>query len=172
LKPLGDHPHSRFPLISVPFAGMSVMFLISLIGTGLLLMFFETRGMRTTLALSFKGDVKRETRWLAHYGQSACTIVAAVLAWQLDPREIKAVEAIIVATFATSPIAVILKRLLSRVRPGREHAGKFLGPSRKHANYKESFPSIHSAARCSRGMWARRSRPVQILIRSEMARRL
>ena len=32
-----------------------------------------------------------------------------------------------------------------RVRPGRENAGKFLGPSLKHANYRESFPSSHSA---------------------------
>ncbi|HZL35577.1 MAG TPA: phosphatase PAP2 family protein [Tepidisphaeraceae bacterium] len=124
---------------------MSVMFLISLIGACVLLMFFETRGMRTTLALSFKGDVKRETRWLAQYGQSACTIVAGVLVWQLDTRRFKAVAAIIVATLAASLISMLLKRLLSRVRPGRENAGKFLGPSWKHANYKESFPSSHSA---------------------------
>jgi membrane-associated phospholipid phosphatase len=31
------------------------------------------------------------------------------------------------------------------VRPRRENAGKFLGPTWKHANWRESFPSSHSA---------------------------
>jgi membrane-associated phospholipid phosphatase len=35
--------------------------------------------------------------------------------------------------------------LIGRVRPGRENAGKFLGPTFKHANYRESFPSSHTA---------------------------
>ena len=29
-----------------------------------------SRGLKTTLALSFKGDLKRESRWLAQYGQA------------------------------------------------------------------------------------------------------
>ena len=40
---------------------------------------------------------------------------------------------------------MILKRLIGRVRPGREDAGKFLGPTFRHANYRESFPSNHTA---------------------------
>lgn len=125
---------------------MSIMFLISLLGGCVVLMILETRGLPTTLALSFKGDVKRETRWLAQYGQSVCTAVAALLVWRLDTRRTAAPLAIIVAVAAASIFSMLLKRLLSRVRPGREQAGKFLGPSWKHANYKESFPSSHSAS--------------------------
>jgi undecaprenyl-diphosphatase len=102
-------------------------------------------GLRTTLTLSFKGDIKRETRWLAQYGQSVCTPVAAVLIWQLDEKNRRGAIILVAAVLASSLSAMLLKRLLSRVRPGRENAGKFLGPSWKHANYKESFPSSHSA---------------------------
>jgi membrane-associated phospholipid phosphatase len=42
-------------------------------------------------------------------------------------------------------VATTLKRLLGRARPRSEYAGKFLGPSFGHANYRESFPSSHSA---------------------------
>ena len=45
--------------------------------------------MRTTLDLHFKGDLKRETRWFAQYGQSACTPVAFLLVWDLDPRGLR-----------------------------------------------------------------------------------
>jgi undecaprenyl-diphosphatase len=110
-------------------------------------MVLETRGLPTTLSLSFKGDIKRESRWLAQYGQSVCTPVAAILIWQLDvvhPRSTAIIVAVTVLICST--ICMLIKRLLSRVRPGRENAGKFLGPSWKHANYKESFPSSHSAA--------------------------
>ena len=40
---------------------------------------------------------------------------------------------------------MIVKRLTGRVRPNRDLAGKFLGPTWKHANARESFPSSHSA---------------------------
>jgi undecaprenyl-diphosphatase len=109
------------------------------------LLILEKLGLPTTLALNFKGDVKRETRWLAQYGQSVCTAVAAGLVWQLDPPNRRVVIALVVAVFATSIIALVIKRLLGRVRPGREGAGNFTGPSWKHANYRESFPSSHSA---------------------------
>jgi membrane-associated phospholipid phosphatase len=109
------------------------------------LMLVEVRGVRTTLALQFKGDIKRETRWLAQYGQSVCTPVAALLVWQIDPHGWRAGLLVLVATMLASLSVGVLKRLLGRVRPGREHAGQFLGPSWKHANYRESFPSSHSA---------------------------
>ncbi len=109
------------------------------------MMVLETWGLPTTLSLSFKGDIKRESRWLAQYGQSVCTPVAAVLVWQLDPRHRREAIIIAISVLACSTSCMVMKRLLSRVRPGRENAGKFLGPSWKHANYKESFPSSHSA---------------------------
>ena len=42
--------------------------------------------------------------------------------------------------------STFIKKLVGRVRPRLEHAGKFLGPLIKHANYCESFPSNHSAS--------------------------
>jgi len=126
---------------------MNLKFLISLLGVSGAMMALETWGLPTTLSLSFKGDVKRESRWLAQYGQFVCTAVAAALMVQLDPHpwRFAAAGVVVLAVLATSIIAMLVKRLVSRVRPGRENAGKFLGPTWKHANYKESFPSSHSA---------------------------
>ena len=122
---------------------------ILLLAACAVLMVLEWRGVRTTLELNFKGDVKRETRWLAQYGQSVCTPVAALLVYQLDPLpqdlRLKKAVAVVAGVLAASVVALVVKRLLGRVRPGRENAGKFLGPSLKHANYRESFPSSHSA---------------------------
>ncbi|HET6249512.1 MAG TPA: phosphatase PAP2 family protein [Tepidisphaeraceae bacterium] len=126
---------------------MNVMFLISLLGVAGAMMALETWGLPTTLSLSFKGDIKRETRWLAQYGQSVCTPVAALLVLQLDPRPWRTNPAgvVLASVIVTSVLCTFFKRLLSRVRPGRENAGKFLGPRWRHDNYKESFPSSHSA---------------------------
>jgi membrane-associated phospholipid phosphatase len=124
---------------------LTVLFILAALCAAL--MWFERRGLRTTLALTMKGDVKRETRWLAQYGQSVCTGVAALLVFQLDPRPTRGRAALTVigGVLAASVASLLLKRLLSRVRPGHDNAGKFLGPSWKHANYRESFPSSHSA---------------------------
>lgn len=126
---------------------MNLKFLISLLGACGIMMALETWGLPTTLSLSFKGDIKRESRWLAQYGQFVCTAVAAALMIQLDPHPWRwnAAGVVVLAVLATSIIAMLIKRLISRIRPGRENAGKFLGPSWTHANYKESFPSSHSA---------------------------
>ncbi len=51
----------------------------------------------------------------------------------------------VLIALAASLIAMVIKRLVSRVRPGRPNAGKFLGPQLSHANFRESFPSSHSA---------------------------
>jgi membrane-associated phospholipid phosphatase len=110
------------------------------------LMVLESRGLKTTLALTFKGDIKRESRWLAQYGQAVCTALAAVLVWQLDPPRRAKVLPLVLAVIIATIIATGIKRLVSRVRPGRDNAGKFLGPSWSHANFRESFPSSHSAS--------------------------
>jgi membrane-associated phospholipid phosphatase len=106
----------------------------------------EKAGLRTTLVLNFKGDVKRETRWLAQYGQAVCALVAAWLIFQLDPPGRRWIEPMLTATFGVSIVAMLVKRLFGRVRPNRENAGKFMGPTWRHANFRESFPSSHSAA--------------------------
>ena len=127
---------------------MNYSVLISLSVAAAVLMLIESMGAPLTLALHFKGDVKRETRWLAQYGQAVCTVVAALLVWRLDrePAHQKAVWAIAAASIAASVVAFLLKRLLGRVRPGRERAGTFMGPTISHANWRESFPSSHSAS--------------------------
>ncbi len=110
-----------------------------------ILMLLESRGVRTTLQLSFKGDIKRETAFLAQWGQSVATPLATLLVFQLDVPHRKESLLMIGGVLIASIICFIFKRLLGRVRPNRENAGKFLGPSLKHANYRESFPSSHSA---------------------------
>jgi membrane-associated phospholipid phosphatase len=124
---------------------MNLMLLGGLVGGCVVLMLLERRGLRTTLALNFKGDVKRESRWAAQYGQAACTAVAVVLIWQLDPPRRWAAIALIIGSAATSVLSMLVKRLVGRVRPGRPNAGHFLGPTLRHANFRESFPSSHSA---------------------------
>jgi membrane-associated phospholipid phosphatase len=125
--------------------GFSLPLLLGLLAACAVMMVLERRGLPTTLSLTFKGDIKRESRWLAQYGQFVCTFVAALLVWQLDASNRWRVVPILVALFAASLASMLIKRAVSRVRPGRENAGRFLGPSFKHANYKESFPSSHSA---------------------------
>src|SRR5439155_11270724 len=90
-----------------------------------------------------------ESRWLAQYGQAISPVVAAILIYQLDPeihrRQVGAI-ALLIATFGAAIAGLLIKRLLGRVRPGREHAGRFLGPTWRHANWRESFPSNHTAS--------------------------
>lgn len=112
----------------------------------LVMMLVERTGVRTTLDLHVKGDLKRESRWLAQYGQGACTLAGAVLVWQLDTRSIRIALAVFLAPLVASFACTVIKRSAGRVRPNRENAGKFLGPTLKHANFRESFPSSHSAS--------------------------
>src|SRR5947208_8901309 len=123
--------------------------LIILVAVCALFMLLERLGLPTTLELQIKGDVKRETRWLAQYGQSVCTPIAALLVYQLHPgsdaTRLHRGLALLAGVSATSVITMLIKRTLGRVRPGWENAGKFLGPTLEHANYRESFPSSHSA---------------------------
>src|SRR3954471_3180578 len=104
---------------------MNVIVLIVLAGLCVIFFVLERQGVPTTLDLHFKGDVKRETRWLAQYGQSVCTPVAALLVYQLDPAgdaRQRAARAVLVVggVLAVSIITMVLKRTLGRVRPGRE----------------------------------------------------
>jgi membrane-associated phospholipid phosphatase len=111
------------------------------------MMLLERRGLPTTLTLSFKGDLKRETRFLVQYGQLVCTFFTAILVWQIDgARGPRVCAALWSAVIGVTIVATGSKRLLGRARPRSVHAGKFLGPSCKHANYRESFPSSHSAS--------------------------
>ena len=112
-------------------------------------------GVRTTLDLHFKGDVKRETRWLAQYGQSACTPVAVLLVWDLDPRGLQRRVAGRRRGRGDGVVVMVLKRLLGRVRPGRENAGQFLGPrsstpTTARASRRATRPAPSRCRRCWR----------------------
>lgn len=124
---------------------MTVALIVSLLVACGVLMLVERSGVRTTLDLRFKGDVKRETRWLAQYGQFVCTLVVGLLVWDLDPRGLRHAAPIVTTVLVTSLVVMVLKRAIGRVRPGRELAGRFLGPTLRHANFRESFPSSHTA---------------------------
>lgn len=109
----------------------------------------ERAGLPVMLNLSFRGDIKRENRWFAQYGQTSCTVIAALLIWRLD-RDRWLLAAPMVAAWMVAGLSCIaIKRLLGRVRPGHPGAGRFLGTSLKSANWRESFPSSHTAAAAS-----------------------
>src|SRR5437868_14781631 len=123
---------------------MNLMVLLVLLIACAALLVLERLGMPTTLALHVKGDIKRESRWLAQYGQAISPVVAAILIYQIDPdvhRRQMGTMALLIATFGAAIAGLVIKRLLGRVRPGRDHAGRFLGPTWRHANWRESFPS-------------------------------
>src|SRR3954447_13422073 len=137
--------HAAMFRVTTSRRDMNLVVLIILLAACAALFILERTGVRTTLELEFKGDIKRESRWLAQYGQSVCTPVAALLVGTMDPAAKLKPFLVIAAVLSASVACMLLKRALGRVRPGREDAGKFLGPSLKHANYRESFPSSHSA---------------------------
>src|SRR5213596_2582678 len=101
---------------------MNLSVLLILLGACVISFILEQTGVPTTLELHFKGDIKRESRWLAQYGQSVCTPVAALLVWRLDPDPKLKPLMVIACVVATSIACMLLKRLLGRVRPGRENA--------------------------------------------------
>jgi membrane-associated phospholipid phosphatase len=126
-------------------AQMSLWILIGLPAACVLMLLIERAGIPTTLQLKFKGDIKRESHWLSQYGQFVATVVAMFLIFDLDEANRMRAIPVGVAVGCTSLSAFMLKRMLGRVRPNREQAGQFLGPCLRHENYRESFPSSHSA---------------------------
>ncbi len=115
----------------------------------LIVMLLERWGAPVVLTLNFKGDIKRETRWFAQYGQFACSIVGAILVARLDSRGWSIAGPLVIAPLAIGLLGGGIKRVLGRVRPGHPGAGRFMGPSARHANWRESFPSNHSATAVS-----------------------
>jgi len=135
---------------------MNLWIPVSLFLAAGILMIFELRGARVVLQLSFKGDIKRESQWLAQFGQAVATAAAAALIYAFErpidtsmwhdlPGYVAKPIAVCATVLGSSLSVYVIKRLTGRVRPNRENAGKFLGPSWKHANWRESFPSSHSA---------------------------
>jgi undecaprenyl-diphosphatase len=137
-------------LLMVAAATMNWVLLSALLGGAAVLLLLERMGLAWTPHLGFKGDLNREARFLAQYGQGTCVVTVAILLWRMDHRKLAMgldpFVPVLVATFGTALIAVAIKRLCGRVRPGREQAGQFLGPSLRHQSSRESFPSMHTAS--------------------------
>lgn len=123
---------------------MSILVVIALGLLALVMLGLEASGFRTTLRLSFKGDVKRETAFLAQYGQSVATPLAGWFVY-IGTGDWRPATAVVLTVLVASVACMILKRLLGRMRPERPNAGRFTGPSLRHDNARESFPSSHSA---------------------------
>lgn len=124
---------------------------VSLSIASVFMFILERKGAKVVLSLSFKGDIKRESRWLAQFGQGACTLaVAAILVCMDNQRRFRfhfsPACLLLVGVFGASLFSTGVKRIFGRVRPNRENAGKFLGFTWRHDNSRESFPSSHSAA--------------------------
>ena len=115
-------------------------------------MLMERWGAPVVLTLKFKGDLKRESRWFAQYGQFACSLVCAWVVARLDSRGWKVGGPLVIAPLAIGLMGAVVKRILGRVRPGHPGAGYFMGFSMRHANWRESFPSNHSATAISFSM--------------------
>ena len=117
------------------------------------LMLLERSGVRMTLTLSFRGDLRRETQWLAQYGQSVCTFFIAGGLFSLRPNPWPATLALWGAFLTAAAVAGLIKRLTGRVRPGLHlgsmRPGQFVGMTWKHAGWRESFPSSHTACAVS-----------------------
>ncbi|MGC4032615.1 MAG: phosphatase PAP2 family protein [Tepidisphaeraceae bacterium] len=128
---------------------MNYWFFFSLLIASAVMLVLEQRGAKVVLQLSFKGDIKRESLWLQQWGQLVATFFVMLFIYSFEPNHMDGVKkswSLAAAVFSASMFCFVLKRTLGRVRPNRENAGKFLGPSWKHANWRESFPSSHSTA--------------------------
>ncbi len=110
-----------------------------------LLIIVEWRGARTTITLSFRGDLHREAAFLAQYGQSVCTPIAAWLV-AIAKGSWTPFLTVMVPVMAVSVLCLVLKRSTGRIRPGRERAGRFTGFGWRRDSKRESFPSSHSAS--------------------------
>jgi len=126
---------------------MNVPLVIALLIAAAIMMVLEMCGAPVVLQLPMKGDIKRESQFLAQFGQAVATGITAWIMYSFEQTPLGAKKALVTVgtVFAASLACFIVKRLCGRVRPNRENAGKFLGPSLKHANWRESFPSSHSA---------------------------
>jgi len=123
---------------------------LSLVVACAILMVLERRGAPVILTLTIKSDIKRETRFLAQYGQFFCCAIAATLVYTLGGSTWRdhgpgIAVCVLSAPFIAGALGMVVKRLLGRVRPGHENAGRFMGFDAGHANWRESFPSNHSA---------------------------
>src|SRR5678815_1682384 len=91
-----------------PMTTFNLPLLLGLLAACAVFMVMEFRGLKTPLSLNMKGDVKRETRWLAQYGQAVCSGVAAPLGWRAGPSPARGRKARrVVGTVAAVSVAAM-----------------------------------------------------------------
>jgi membrane-associated phospholipid phosphatase len=132
--------------------GVPILVVAGLIGACALVMAAELAGVRTSVHLELKGDVARDSRWAAQYGQFTCVIVAAALVWQFESRQRRgrAVATLLIAVIASALLGSAIKHSTGRLRPAYASAPtatrQFTGPFLSRDSHRESFPSSHTAA--------------------------
>ena len=120
-----------------------VLFILGI--ASVVLIIAERMGMRATMQLSFRGDIRREAAFLAQYAQSVCTPLICILVWQLDPRGYKAALAVLAAVGATAVIGMFLKRSFGRVRPLR--GGGYASIASRTTRVSRGVDILRNAAR-------------------------
>lgn len=130
---------------------MNLWLFFSLLAAAGVFLLIERR-VPLTLNLTFKGDIRRESYWLAQFGQFVATAAAMALVWDFDPSDPMKPIAIGVTVSTASLVSNGLKMLFGRIRPDRENAGQFTGPHWRRSNRRESFPSSHSACAFALGI--------------------
>jgi len=112
----------------------------------LCLLCLELAGLQTGLSTTMRGDIERETRFLAQYGQFSCVAMIVTAIWLLDPIKRRAIPFLIAVVLLATGAATMVKHLSGRVRPHHEHAGMFLGPNASLRSSQASFPSGHTTS--------------------------
>lgn len=123
---------------------------LALLAGGGLAVVLEWRRLLPTPTLNVRKDIKRETLFVAQYGQAVCTGLVAWVVWLMEETTpLLRAAALITGVVAASLATWLVKRIAGRIRPGKgrdgHDSGAFLGPAWRSGGWRESFPSSHSA---------------------------
>lgn len=124
----------------------TLTFCIALMIAAVAVITLELSGVSTGWRLRFRGDVARETMWLAQYGQFTCVVCIALTIWLIDPAKRRFIPLLIIAVLVAAGTATVVKLASGRVRPNHEHSGQFNGPFAEHKSANRSFPSGHTTS--------------------------
>ena len=145
----------EFRAIDPRIMGLGCLLLLSI---PILLLPFDLRLSNWFTGLDFPGDVDKDLQAFQQFGQIASLILVTVLVLRLEPIPIRrSLLDLWLAILLAAGIAVLIKTLFGRVRPGiydADIAGTFLGPPwvRDNPEFEgkwnivASMPSNHSTA--------------------------
>lgn len=145
----------EFRAIDPRIMGLGCLLLLTV---PVLLLPFDIRLSNWFTGLDFPGDVDKDLQAFQQFGQIASLILVTVLVLRLEPIPIRrSLLDLWLAILIAAGIAVLIKTVFGRVRPGIYHAdiaGNFLGPPwvrdtpefEGNWNIVASMPSNHSTA--------------------------